>query len=94
MDPIPKVFVNENPVQIATPIKWFEYIWMGLPILLILQGGLLGAIFGFIALRLNIDVFRNTKNVIGKYSFTLLISVVFALVYLLIATILIKMIKQ
>lgn len=94
LDPIPKMFVNDNPVQVATPIKWFEYIWMGLPILLILQGGLLGALFGFIALRLNINIFRNTKNIIGKYSFTLLISLVFAIVYLLIATILTEMIKQ
>ncbi len=94
LDPIPKVLVNDNPIQVAMPIRWFEYVWMGLPILLILQGGLLGALFGFIALRLNINIFRNSKNVIAKYSFTLLISLVFAIVYILIAIVVAELIKQ
>ncbi len=88
LDPVPKIFVNDNQVHVAKPIKWYEYIWTGLPILLILQGGLLGALMGFIALRLNVSIFRNDKSIFFKYLITLGISLAFVIVFLVIAILL------
>ncbi len=87
-DPIPTISVNDNLIQVAKPIKWYEYIWMGLPILLVLQGGLLGALIGLFALRLNISIFRNDKSAFFKYLTTLGVSLTFVIVFLAIAILL------
>ncbi|WP_163323866.1 hypothetical protein [Draconibacterium mangrovi] len=94
LDPIPKVFVNNNQIHIAKEIKWYEYIWTGLPILMVLQGGLLGALLGLIALRLNLNIFRGDKKIISKYLLTLGISLVFVICYLTIATLLNVLIEK
>lgn len=86
LDPIPKVFANNNQIHIAKEIRWYEYIWTGLPILMVLQGGLLGALLGLISLRLNLNIFRGDRKIISKYLLTLGISLIFVIAYFTIAT--------
>lgn len=93
-DPVPKVEVNNKPIQIVQAIKWYEYLWMGLPIVLIFQGGLIGAIFGFFASRINISIFRNNKKQIVKYLLTLGISLFVICAYLIIALLLTEMVNE
>ncbi|WP_346863763.1 hypothetical protein [uncultured Draconibacterium sp.] len=87
-DPVPKVEVNNQALQIVQAIKWYEYLWMGLPIVLIFQGGLIGALLGFFASRINISIFRNNKKQIIKYLFTLGISLFVICAYLIIVLLL------
>ncbi len=87
LDPVPKVFANNNQILVAKKIKWYEYIWTGLPILMVLQGGLLGVLFGLISLRLNLNIFRGNRKIIAKYLLTLGISLIFVIGYLSIAMI-------
>ena len=83
-DLVPKVIINNEQIEIVTPLKWYEYIWMGLPILLIFQGGPLSGLFGFLAFKANRSIFRSERKIIEKYLFTLglNISVTVAFVFL------------
>jgi len=94
LDPIPKVFINDHQIHVAKAIKWYEYIWTGLPILMVFQGGLLGALFGLISLRINLNIFRSDKNTLVKYLLTLVVSVIFVLIFLIIAAVLNTLINK
>ena len=98
IDPVPKVFANNKQIQVARPIKWYEYIWMGLPIIIFFHGGLLGILLGYIAVRLNSLIFRNEKTQFTKYISTLginvLIAMIYFITYLIITTLLEGMINE
>lgn len=87
-DPLPSVFINDEQIYIARSFKWYEYIWMGLPILLTIEGGLLGVLIGFVALRLNGFVFRSGKGIAFKYLFVLALNIFLAFIYLFIVILL------
>jgi len=38
-DPIPKVEIDGQTITLARPLTWYEYAWMGLPIVLVFAGG-------------------------------------------------------
>lgn len=84
-DPIPKVFINQEPIKLVTAFKWYEYLWMGLPLLLIFQGGALGGLLGVLAFRANGSIFRSERNQLEKYLFTLGLNVIIALSFLALA---------
>ncbi|WP_106543914.1 hypothetical protein [Prolixibacter denitrificans] len=88
LDSVPKVFINDQEKQIVKPLKWYEYIWMGLPILMALQGGILGALLGFVAIRLNSIIFRNDKSQVVKYLTTLGVNVLIVTLYLVVVVLL------
>lgn len=88
IDPIPKVEMLGQVLELARPLKWNEYLWIGLPILLALQGGFLGALIGFSATYSSARIFRSDRTAAAKYGLTALISlaavgVFFVLVILL-----------
>ena len=55
-DAIPEVVVNGQPFEVSKPLMWYEYIWMGLPILLVLQGGAIGEVLGILAVKVNSSI--------------------------------------
>jgi hypothetical protein len=75
LDPIPNLEVAGTVVELAPPLKWYEYAWMMFPILLIFAGGLLGAIFGVGAVLLSTNVFRSDRPALIRYVLTGAISV-------------------
>lgn len=93
IDHIPNILVNEEQIEIERPLKWYEYLWMGLPIVLAFQGGFLGALLGFFALRLNSSLFRSDRNTIQKYLSTLIVNVLVTVVFFVAASFLNDLIK-
>lgn len=87
-DAIPKIIINGEPFEIAEPLKWYEYVWMGLPILLVLQGGAIGALLGIFAVKINSTIFRSERSSIAKYLITLVINIAITSFYLIIALLL------
>src|SRR5882672_11047337 len=41
LDPIPKVIFGDETIVLARPLTWYEYLWIGLPVLLVFAGGAL-----------------------------------------------------
>src|SRR5205823_11632010 len=85
-DPIPNLEIGGNLMQLAPPLKWYQYAWMMLPILLVIGGGLLGAICGVIAMMLSAHIFRSERPVALRYALTAAISLASVVVYVASAT--------
>jgi hypothetical protein len=75
LDPVPDLEIDGVKVSVVVRLKWYEWVWNSLPLLLIVDGGALGLLFGFFILRTNIMIFRTGKNRVLTYALTGLISV-------------------
>jgi hypothetical protein len=91
---LPQLVVDGRTVNLATPLKWYQWVWSALPILLVFLGGLLGGITGVIAFSINTVIFRSRSNEILKYVITGVISIVAAILYLIIGTYLYAVVSQ
>ena len=76
LDPIPKVILGNETIVLARSLTWYEYTWIGLPILLVFTGGGLGALVGLAATYTSARIFRGDRGSWAKYGITALISVV------------------
>jgi hypothetical protein len=94
LDPVPKVFVDKSLIRLAEPFKWYEYLWIGLPLCLVIAGRLLGALPGIFALYANGRVFRSKRGTFAKYFLTGLVSVGSVIVFLILAMILVTILGQ
>lgn len=80
-DPIPKVFINDEAIDLVRPLKWYEYVWMGLPIALAFQGGAIGAVLGAFAFKINSSIFRSERNTVAKYLYSMGVSIIATAVF-------------
>jgi hypothetical protein len=83
---VPQLVVEGKTVNFVEPLKWYQWVWSGLPIALVFIGGLLGAIAGFAGFSINARIFRTKMNGILKYVVTGVISLAVTVVYLFAAT--------
>jgi len=81
LDPVPRVQINGDTVELARPLAWYEYAWMGLPVILILQGGLIGGLIGGLAAAASGRIFRSDRGSFAKYALSGLVSLGAAAVF-------------
>jgi len=81
---VPQLVVDGTEIPLVPPLKWYEWLWGGLPILLVFAGGALGAVIGFIAFSVNCKIFRAPLVLFLKFLASAAISMVAVLVYFLI----------
>jgi len=93
LDPIPRLDIAGDRVELARPLAWYEYVWMGLPIALVFTGGGLGAAIGFGAVYSSARVFRSELSTPVKYLLTGLISMGATLVFFVLAVLIQILIK-
>lgn len=82
LDPVPQLIVEGKNYQLAEPLRWYQWVWSGIPVLLFLSGGALGALWGAFGLYLNSRLFRSKLNPIVKYGATGMITAAAALLFL------------
>ena len=85
---VPQLVVDGKPINLVEPLKWYEWVWSGWPVLLLFVGGALGAVAGFIAFSVNAKIFRSSLGGVEKYLLTAAISAVAVMAYLIVATLL------
>src|SRR5262252_687638 len=83
VDPIPKVIFGDQTIVLARPLTWYEYVWIGLPILLVINGGALGPLVGLTAAYSSARIFRSGRGTFAKYALTGLISVLAVVVFVI-----------
>ncbi|MHB8133760.1 MAG: hypothetical protein ACYDH1_05995 [Anaerolineaceae bacterium] len=66
-DTIPRLIVNGKTIQIAPPLKWYQYTFCGLTLFLILFGGAIGSIFSMIGFLINIRTMRVKWKPLWRY---------------------------
>jgi hypothetical protein len=83
---VPRLVVDGQLVEVAPPLPWYVWLWSGLPILLILVGGALGTLAGFVAFVINMKLFRTRLPRPLQFVLTALVSLLCAAGYLVLAT--------
>ncbi len=85
---VPQLIVDGKTINLAEPLKWYQWIWGGWPVLLLFIGGALGAITGMIAVAINAKVFRAEMSGVLKYLVSGMVSVLAVVAYFIVALIL------
>jgi hypothetical protein len=88
LDPVPKVRVGDAPFELVRALRWYEYLWISIPVVLILIGGALGALIGIAATSLSARLFRTDLNAVARYGFSGLISIAAMVMFAILATLL------
>lgn len=74
LDPIPRLAIGDEVVELASSLTWYEYAWLGIPFVLVISGGGLGGLVGLIAAHANGRVFRSERSSQAKYGLSALIT--------------------
>lgn len=72
-DPIPKLKVGDEEIQVVEPLKWYTKVWCLLPVLLLYYGAVGGACGGA-AISINYVICRLQINKFLKFLLTLIVS--------------------
>jgi len=64
---VPILNIEGKKHAMAAPLKWYEYLFGGLPILIILGGGILCGMIGGAATVINYTFFRKESSTAQKY---------------------------
>jgi len=59
-DAIPKVIVQGEAYEILPPLTWYQYVFAGLSLILVLYGGGYGGLLGMISFLINIRLLRSS----------------------------------
>jgi hypothetical protein len=87
-DPIPAVVVGgQTTIRLGRPFAWYEYVWIALPLALLLVGGALGAICGGVAMLINARLLRSDQPAWARYGLGVLVVVAAVIVWLLVAAV-------
>lgn len=85
LDPLPVLEIDGEALHLGRPLAWYEYVWMGIPVVLVVAGGALGGAIGFAAAYSSARVFRSDRSPIAKYFVSGLISVSAGVVFIILA---------
>lgn len=86
-DPVPKLIVDGQSLQLAKPLNALQWIWSAIPIVLVFIGGAIGGGIGAGGFWINMRVFRSEMGAFEKYVLTGMISAISIILYLVVATI-------
>lgn len=78
ISPYPQLTIDGQNVPLGKSLKWYQWLWAGLPLLLVVIGGFLGALFGFIGAFLNGRIFYSERSQPVKFLLTGVISLLAA----------------
>ncbi len=87
LDPIPKIKIGDEISVLASPLKWYEYCWIGIPIALIVAGGAIGGFCGALAASVNGRIFRADRGVVSKYLLSGALTLGAFIAYVILATV-------
>lgn len=82
---VPRLNVDGNVIQIVEPLKWYQWIWNALPLVIVVGGGAIPFLIAFLAFTLNLSQFRNRQSSLAKYSITGAITLGAIVLYLVLA---------
>ena len=84
-DPVPQLLWAGQTIRLEEPLAWYQWLWVGIPLLLVFVGGAIGGFLGAIAVTLNVRILRSNMNGILRYATTAIVSVTAGGMYVVIA---------
>lgn len=94
LDPIPNLVVGGQTIQLVPALAWYQYVWMGIPMILMFMGGAIGGLCGGVAAAMSSRVFRSNFNEGAKYALTGLISLGAFVTYFVVASTILTAIRK
>jgi hypothetical protein len=94
IDPVPKVMIDGETISLVEPFKWYEWIWLCLPLVLLFLGGAIGGFIGGLTAAINGYVFRSKMNGALRFILTGAISGAAVVLYFVIAVFLALQFKK
>lgn len=85
---VPQIVVDGKPIAVVEALKWYEWLWAALPVLLVFAGGAVGAMVGMLGLYVNIKLFRSSLNGVLKYAAAGAVLAASGITYVVVATLL------
>ncbi len=82
VDVFPKLEVEGKLYSAVKPFAWYEYIWIGFPLVMVTCGGAIGGGLGAGAACINAYIFRSQLNTLLKYVLCAMISLVAIVLWL------------
>lgn len=73
-DPIPKLTIDGRPHELAPPMEWYQWLWVGIPFILVFAGGCIGGGIGGLAVAANVLVFRTADTALKRWGLTFAIT--------------------
>ncbi len=70
MDAIPILEIDGIKIEIRKSLKWYEYIWIAIPLILMFIGGAIGGFIGAVGILTNSVLFRKFTSQFAKYLVT------------------------
>jgi hypothetical protein len=86
LDPIPQVLFAGRTIRLADPLAWYQWLWSGIPLVLVLMGGALGGLLGGITMAFNVRILRSDLTAVARYALAAVLSVGALGAYLFFAT--------
>ncbi|GEM_PF-2127838 len=84
----PWLKANGEDIHLAMPLAWYQWIWIGLPIVLVFTGGMIGGMIGGAATYLNMVIMQAARPAIFRYVATLSVSIASVFCYLVLVVLL------
>jgi hypothetical protein len=85
---VPNLIVDGKEIQVLEPLKWYEFTWISLPVLLVFFGGGLGILCGLAGFILNAHIFRSSISRYLKYVLTTVVTILSVVVWYLLRMVL------
>jgi hypothetical protein len=85
LDPIPTLKIGDAPIELAKPLRRFEYVWIGVPMLLVIAGGAVGGFVGAGSTIVNGRIFRSDRSAVSKYALAAVTTITSAVVFFAVA---------
>jgi hypothetical protein len=87
LDPIPAVVVGGQTIRFAKPFTWYEYVWVVLPLVLVLGGGVIGGLCGGAAMLINARLLRSDRPMWARYGLGALVILAAVVACLMLVTV-------
>ncbi len=91
---VPRLVVAGREVAVVPPLGIAAWIWSALPVLLLLTGGVLGAVAGLAAFSANIRIFRSSRSAAARYGLTAVVSAAATAIYVAAAVLLLRALNK
>ena len=79
---VPQLVVEGKTVRVTEPLKWYVWVWIAWPLLLVFVGGALGGIVGAVGFTTNARIVRSKMNDLAKFALTAAVSVLVVVAFL------------
>jgi hypothetical protein len=85
LDPVPRLVIDGQKILLAKPLNFFQWVWSGIPILLMFIGGMIGGFIGATAFWINTRIFRSNEiGEVEKFVLTGAVTVIVTLVWFIV----------